>query len=58
MKNKQETFYCGFIDGRPHISIFNDGFIDVGTASILFRKKKEAKMCFIDVRKVKIVEVK
>lgn len=54
----EKVYYCGFIDDRPHVSIFNDGYSDVGTAVILFRKKKEAMVCFNDVRRVRIVEDK
>lgn len=55
MKNK--TFYCGFFEGRPHVSLIDMSGED--TCVFLFRTKKDAKkQRFDEIRKVKIVEVK
>ena len=55
---KPTTYWCPFFRGRPHITMFNDDYGDVGKAAILFRNKKCAQLEHKDVREVMIVEVK
>lgn len=53
-----KTYYCGFFKNRPHMSIINDGFSDLGTGVFLFKSKKYANIAgYEEVRKVQILVV-
>lgn len=57
---KPKIYWCGFLDGRPHVCGGRDMYSpdDIFKYVELYLSKKEAKKRFEDVRKVKLVEVK
>lgn len=58
LKSIRGEYWMGFYKNNPHISVFNDGFIDAGLAVILFLSKRDALKCLVDPVKVNMVEVK
>lgn len=58
MTKKQKTYWAGYTDGKLYFATDYDCERTLPDHACIYRTKKDAKECFEDVRKVKIVEVK
>lgn len=59
MSKKEKTFWAGYVDGKPMVWDFNDGYgAKDARGPAIYDTKAEARKRFEDVRRVKIVEVK
>ena len=58
-KRKEYTVWVGFVDGKPKWWTVSDDYGDYGDCRKLdvYRTKREAKIRYEDVRKMKLVEI-